>query len=379
MRLFDNLHIDFMGKRTTFYFVSSAILLLGLVGIIVKGVQFGIDFKGGSEVALQFDKPVEISNIRAEVDKLGLGNVEVKTFGGSTGILLRTEIQEIPKEVLPRVRARIETLIGNIYPGVQKKVTDSTVSSTTFSFPDAQTADVISNTLFKAGYMTSKAGAEATNTGVVVKHGISEVIKENLTQKFQDNPFKVLKEDKVGPKVGKELKRNAVLAVILSLVAILIYLGFRFKFEFAVGAVIALFHDVLLTLGIFALLYGVIPGLNLEFSITVVAAFLTLVGYSTNDTVIVFDRVREQMKIHKTLSIEENMNHAINKTMSRTIITVFTVIISIIVLLIFGGEVLRSFAFALFIGMITGTYSSVFVASAFVLEYAHRTGKKIQF
>ena len=379
MRLFDNLHIDFMGKRTTFYFVSSAILLLGLVGIIVKGVQFGIDFKGGSEVALQFDKPVEISNIRAEVDKLGLGNVEVKTFGGSTGILLRTEIQEIPKEVLPRVRARIETLIGNIYPGVQKKVTDSTVSSTTFSFPDAQTADVISNTLFKAGYMTSKAGAEATNTGVVVKHGISEVIKENLTQKFQDNPFKVLKEDKVGPKVGKELKRNAVLAVILSLVAILIYLGFRFKFEFAGGAVIALFHDVLLTLGIFALLYGVIPGLNLEFSITVVAAFLTLVGYSTNDTVIVFDRVREQMKIHKTLSIEENMNHAINKTMSRTIITVFTVIISIIVLLIFGGEVLRSFAFALFIGMITGTYSSVFVASAFVLEYAHRTGKKIQF
>ena len=379
MRLFDNLHIDFMGKRTTFYFVSSAILLLGLVGIIVKGVQFGIDFKGGSEVALQFDKPVEISNIRAEVDKLGLGNVEVKTFGGSTGILLRTEIQEIPKEVLPRVRARIETLIGNIYPGVQKKVTDSTVSSTTFSFPDAQTADVISNTLFKAGYMTSKAGAEATNTGVVVKHGISEVIKENLTQKFQDNPFKVLKEDKVGPKVGKELKRNAVLAVILSLVAILIYLGFRFKFEFAVGAVIALFHDVLLTLGIFALLYGVIQGLNLEFSITVVAAFLTLVGYSTNDTVIVFDRVREQMKIHKTLSIEENMNHAINKTMSRTIITVFTVIISIIVLLIFGGDVLRSFAFALFIGMITGTYSSVFVASAFVLEYAHRTGKKIQF
>ncbi len=379
MRLFDNLHIDFMGKRTTFYIVSSTILLIGLLGIIFKGVQFGIDFKGGSEVALQFDKPVEISTIRAEVDKLGLGNMEVKTYGGSTRILLRTELQEIPKNVLPQVKARIETLIGNIYPGVQKTITDTTSNSVTYSFTDPQTANVISNKLFEAGYQTSKATAEVNNASVIVRLGIADIIKENLSQKFADNPFKVLKEDRVGPKVGKELKRNSVIAVLLSLVAILIYLGFRFKFEFAVGAVIALFHDVLLTLGIFALLYGLIPGFNLEFSITVVAAFLTLIGYSTNDTVIVFDRVREQMKIHKTLSIEENMNHAINKTMSRTIITVFTVIISIIVLLIFGGEVLRSFAFALLIGMITGTYSSVFVASAFVLEYAHRTGKRIQF
>jgi len=379
MRLFDNLHIDFMGHRTMFYLISSAILLVGLLGIIIKGVQFGIDFKGGSEVALQFDKPVDIANIRAEVDKLGLGNMEVKTFGGSSGILLRTELQEIPKNILPHVRERIETLIGNIYPGVQKTVTNATIDSITYVFPDPQTANVISNKLFEAGYQTLKGSAEATNATVIVRLGIASLIKENLSQKFKDNPFTVLKEDKVGPKVGKELKQNSVLAVLLSLVAILIYLGFRFKFEFAVGAVIALFHDVLLTLGIFAILYGVIPGLNLEFSITVVAAFLTLIGYSTNDTVIVFDRVREQMKIHKTLSVEENMNHAINKTMSRTIITVFTVLISIIVLLIFGGEVLRSFAFALMIGMITGTYSSVFVASAFVLEYANRSGKKVGF
>jgi preprotein translocase subunit SecF len=379
MRLFDNLHIDFMGKRTTFYFISGTILLFGLLVIILKGVQFGIDFKGGSEIALQFDNPVEIATIRTEVDKLGLGNMEVKTFGGSTGILLRTELQEIPKGVLPHVKARIETLIGNIYPGVQKTTKDSSSTSITYVFQDPQTASVISNRLFAAGYQTVLGSAEATNTAVVVRLGIADVLKENLSQKFKDNPFTVLKEDKVGPKVGKELERNAVLAVLLSLIAILIYLGFRFKFAFALGAVIALFHDVLLTLGIFVALYGLIPGFNLEFSVTVVAAFLTLIGYSTNDTVIVFDRVREQMKLHKTLSIEENMNHAINITMSRTLITVFTVLLSIIVLLIFGGEVLRSFAFALFIGMITGTYSSIFVASAFVLEYAHRTKKTIQF
>jgi preprotein translocase subunit SecF len=379
MRLFDNLHIDFMKKRTTFYLVSSTILLLSLITIIIRGVEFGIDFKGGSEIALQFEKPVNIEKVRDEVDKLGLGNMEVKTFGGSTGILLRTELQELPKQVVPKVKEKIESVISNIYPGLDKKVIDTTSNSITYSFADPQTATVLSNKLFEAGFMTSKVSEEATNTGVIVRLNIASWVKENLSQKLTDNSFTVLKEDRVGPKVGKELKRDALISVILSLLVILIYLAFRFKFAFAVGAVIALFHDVLLTLGVFAALYGAIPGFNLEISVSVVAAFLTLIGYSINDTVIVFDRVREQMRLHKTLNIEENMNHAINRTMSRTLITVFTVMLTIIALLIFGGEVLRGFAFALFIGMITGTYSSVFIASAFVLEYSNRTGKKVQF
>lgn len=379
MRLFDNLNIDFMSKRSTFYFVSATILLLGFITIFIKGVEFGIDFKGGSEIALQFEKPVDIEKIRTEVDKLGIGNVEVKTFGGSTGILLRTELQELPKQVLPKVRSKIESIISNVYPGIEKIVIDSSSTSITYSFPDPSTANVLNNKLFLAGFNTAKVSEEVTNTAVSVRLGIADLIKDNLSEKFKDNSFSVLKEDRVGPKVGKELKRDAVLSVLLSLIVILIYLGFRFKFTFAFGAVIALFHDVLITLGVFTILYGVIPGFNLEISVSVVAAFLTLVGYSINDTVIVFDRVREQMKIHKTLSVEENMNHAINKTMSRTIITVFTVLLTIIALLIFGGEVLRGFAFALFIGMITGTYSSVFIASAFVLEYASRAHKKIEF
>ncbi len=379
MRLFENLNIDFMRKRSTFYFVSATILLLGFISIFVKGVEFGIDFKGGSEIALQFEKPVDIEKIRTEIDKLGIGNVEVKTFGGTTGILLRTELQELPKQVLPKVRSRIESVISNVYPGIMKRVIDSSSTSITYSFPDPATAEVLNNKLFHAGFNSAKVSEESNNTAVSVRLGIAELIKDNLSEKFKDNTFSVLKEDRVGPKVGKELKRDAVLSVLLSLVVILIYLGFRFKFTFAFGAVIALFHDVLITLGIFTILYGLIPGFNLEISVSVVAAFLTLVGYSINDTVIVFDRVREQMKIHKTLSVEENINHAINKTMSRTIITVFTVLLTIIALLIFGGEVLRGFAFALFIGMITGTYSSVFIASAFVLEYANRAHKKIEF
>ncbi|MCX6168755.1 MAG: protein translocase subunit SecF [Ignavibacteriales bacterium] len=379
MRLFENLHIDFMAKRTTFYLVSSAILLLGLLTIVFKGVEFGIDFKGGSEIALQFERPVDIEKMRNEVDKLGIGNLEVKTFGDATGVLLRTELQELPKNVLMRVRTSIESEMAKIYPGVEKKITDSTSTSITYSLPDPQTAIVLNNRLNLAGYQSALDSMEPTNTKLNVRLGISDLIKEKLSEVYADNHFKVEKEDRVGPKVGKELKRDAVLSVILSLLVILIYLGFRFKFAFAIGAVIALFHDVLLTLGVFAALYGVIPGFNLEISVSVVAAFLTLIGYSINDTVIVFDRVREQMKIHKTLSVEENMNYAINRTMSRTIITVLTTLLSITVLLIFGGEVLRGFAFALFIGMITGTYSSVFVASAFVLEYSKRTKTKVTF
>jgi len=379
MRLFENLNFDFMGKRTIFYIVSSILLLFGLLNILFRGLEFGIDFKGGTEIAIEFSKPIDIATVRSEVDKLGLGNVEVKTFGGSTGVLLRTEIQEIPEELLPTVRTKIESIIANTYPGIEKQLIDSSIVSLTYSFPDPQHANVISNRLYEAGFQTSKLSEEPTNTSIVVRLGISDWIKENLMEKFSDNPFNVLKEDRVGPKVGQELKTDAILAVMLSLVVILIYLGFRFKFTFAVGAVIALFHDILITLGLFATLYGIIPGFNLEITISVVAAFLTLVGYSINDTVIVFDRVREQLKLHKSLPLEENMNQAINKTMSRTIITGVSTLITIIVLLIFGGEVLKGFAFALFIGMIVGTYSSIFVASAFVLEVAKRTKRKLEF
>jgi preprotein translocase subunit SecF len=379
MRLFENINIDFMGKRTYFYFVSGFILLIGLLSILIKGLEFGIDFKGGSEVAIQFEKPVDISYLRNVVNKIGLGEVEVKTFGGTTGVLIRTTLQEIPKNVLPVVKSRIEKIINDNFPNIEKQELESTSNSITYSFSNDSTAEAVANKLFENGFTSTKTSEEISKTGIVVKLGIADWIKDNLSEKIKENKFNVLKEDKVGPKVGGELKRDAVIAIILSLIVIMIYLAFRFKFAFALGAVIALFHDVLITLGVFVVLYGVIPGFNLEISISVVAAFLTLVGYSINDTVIVFDRVREQIKIHKTIPLEENMNLAINKTLSRTLITVFTTLLTIIVLLIFGGDVLRGFAFALLIGMITGTYSSVFVASAFVLEYANRTNSKVTF
>ena len=379
MRVFHNLNVDFLGKRKFFYMFSLALFLIGLLSVLFKGLSFGIDFKGGSEIVLQFDKQIDIAEVRKDIENIGLGNVEVRTFGGETGALIRTELQQLPDNVYPTVVKSIEYEIKSIVPNVVYNVVEKTPTSITYSFPNPDTTNLISEKLFAAGFQSGKVSEEPDNTQIDVSVGISEWIKENLREKIKNNSFKVIKEDRVGPKVGDELKRDAVIAVFLSLLVILIYLGFRFKFVFAIGAVAALFHDVLITLGLYAALYGVIPGLNLDIDLSVVAAFLTLVGYSINDTVIVFDRVRENMKIHKTLPLMEVINKSINQTMSRTIITAFTTLITVFILMLLGGDVLRAFAFTLFFGIIIGTYSSIFVASAFVLEYAEKTKKKVQF
>lgn len=379
MRIFHNLNVDFLGKRKFFYFFSLALFLIGLLSVIFKGLSFGIDFKGGSEIVLQFEKQIDIAEVRKDIENIGLGNVEVRTFGGETGALIRTELQQLPDDVYPNVVKSIEDEIKNIVPNVAFNVVDKNATSITYSFPNHDTTNLVAEKLFAAGFQSGKVSEEPDNKQIDVSVGISEWIKENLREKIKDNPFKVVKEDRVGPKVGDELKRDAVIAVLLSLVVILIYLGFRFKFVFAIGAVAALFHDVLITLGLYSALYGVIPGLNLDIDLSVVAAFLTLVGYSINDTVIVFDRVRENMKVHKTMPLIEVINKSINQTMSRTIITAFTTLITVFILMLLGGDVLRAFAFTLFFGIIIGTYSSIFVASAFVLEYADRAKKKVQF
>ncbi len=379
MRVFHNLNIDFLSKRKFFYVFSLSLFLIGLLSVIFKGLSFGIDFKGGSEIVLQFEKQIDIAEVRKDIENIGLGNVEVRTFGGETGALIRTELQQLPDDVYPNVVKSIEDEINRIVPNVVYNVVEKTPTSITYSFPNPDTTNFVSEKLFAAGYQSGKVSEEPDNTQIDVSVGISEWIKENLRAKIKNNSFNVVKEDRVGPKVGDELKRDAVIAVLLSLVVILIYLGFRFKFIFAIGAVAALFHDVLITLGLYAALYGVIPGLNLDIDLSIVAAFLTLVGYSINDTVIVFDRVRENMKIHKSLPLIEVINKSINQTMSRTIITAFTTLITVFILMLLGGDVLRAFAFTLFFGIIIGTYSSIFVASALVLEYADRTKKKVQF
>ena len=379
MRIFENLNVDFLSRRKIAYILSGMIFLAGVFSIVARGLELGIDFKGGTEIVLQFEDPVDVATIRANLENIGLGELEVKTFGGESGIMIRIEDQIIPPSIYPRVVKNIENEIESEFPGLERTVIDSTTNSVTYEFTESATTDAVIDALFDAGFQSGRVSEEPDNIQMIVRVGISDWIKENLTEKIKDNHFTVLKEDIVGPKIGEELKRDAVLAIFFALIAILVYLGFRFKFIFAFGAVIALFHDVLITLGLYSILYGLIPGLNLDITITVVAAFLTLIGYSINDTVVNFDRIRENLKIHKTRPINQIINDSINQTMSRTILTSGTTLLAVLVLMLFGGEVLKSFAFTLIVGIIIGTYSSIFVASALVYEYAVKYKKKLEF
>ncbi|MBI5404572.1 MAG: protein translocase subunit SecF [Ignavibacteriae bacterium] len=208
--------------------------------------------------------------------------------------------------------------------------------------------------------------------GQTVSDKIQSAIQKGLT----GNNFKVMRIDKVGPKIGKELTENALKAVLFSLLGILIYLSFRFQFVYSFGAVTGLFHDVLITVSAVAIFDALLPNLQLELNQTMLAAFLTLIGFSVNDTVIVFDRIRENIRLFKNEDIEQVMNKSINATLSRTIITSGTVFLTVLVLFIFGGEVLRGFAFTFGIGIITGTYSSVFVSSSIVVDWKHHVLNK---
>ncbi len=296
MRFFPRTNIDFIGKRHIWYTVSASLILLGLITMAIRGLNYGIDFVGGTELTLEFNPVVHIGQVRSALDKIGHGDAEIKTFGAANQLLIRV-----------------------------------------------------------------KASEQGANT--------SDQIMSQLKSTFPSTQIQLLQENKIGPQIGQELRRDAVMAIFYSLIAILIYVSLRFQFIYAVGAVIALFHDVLITLGAVAIFGWLLPWLNLEINQTMVAAFLTLVAYSMNDTVVIFDRIRENSKIYKGENMIRVMNRSINDTLSRTIITSGTAFAVLLALLIFGGEVTRGFAFAMLIGVITGTYSSIYVASAIVVDY----------
>ncbi len=302
MRAFKKTNIDFMALRGKMYFLSSTIIVLGMISLFVKGVNYGIDFRGGTELVLNFKSTPDYGRLRTTLTNAGLPDCEIKSFGNEQTILIRTTKQE-----------------------------------------------------------------EGT--------AVADRIKESIQKNMSEYSFTVGMESKIGPKIGKELRRDAVYSIIATLAVILAYIAIRYKFIYGVGAVLSLYHDVLLTLGIISILDGVIPSLNLEITQEIIAAFLTLVGLSVNDTVVVFDRIRENSKIYRSLSLIDVMNKSLNDTLSRTIITSGTIFGTLVVLLLVGGEVTRGFAFTLTIGILTGTYSSIYIASAIVLDYSLRRKK----
>lgn len=203
----------------------------------------------------------------------------------------------------------------------------------------------------------------------VSSESTQNLVRATLEQNFPDNRFEVRSVDRVGPRIGAELRSAAILSVLVTLALVLIYLSWRFEFKFGVGAVAALFHDVIITLGIFSLL-------NLEISLAIVGAFLTIVGYSLNDTIVVFDRIRENLKKHTAKPLEAVINLSINDTLSRTVITSGTTFLVVLILYIFGGQVIHDFALALLLGVVIGTYSSMYIAAPILLEWRKKEALK---
>jgi preprotein translocase subunit SecF len=308
MHLFKSTNIDFIGKRRFWYVVSTVITVAGIVFALIRGVEYGIDFAGGTEAQMKFEKVVEIESVRSALDKAGFRGAEVKHYGADeSGVLVR-----VPE------------------------------------------------------------GAEGeANAGTKV----TQRIQEALASGIQGNKAELLQEQHIGPKIGAELQQKAILAVLFTCIAILIYIAFRFRFVYGLGAIIALIHDVLVAFAFAVIFNGIAPWLNLEMNSNLLAAFLTIVGFSVNDTVIIFDRIREDSKKYKGNDLKTIMNRAINETLPRTIITSGLVLLTLLVLFIWGGEVLRGFAFTMLVGVLTGVYSSVFVASAISYDWIHRKAK----
>jgi len=304
MRLFENPSFQFVKNRRIAFVVSGVLIMVSLIAMVTKGLQYGIDFRGGVEYVIEFENPVEVTEVRSSLSEPLGSPPEVKKFGTGNDLLIRA--QQLDMEITQ----------------------------------------------------------------------LQNMIMDNLDQLYPGNQATVIKSDIVGPRFAEDLKSGAIQSIIWALVIIFIYILIRFKnWTYSAGAVAALFHDVLIVLGVFTLMSDIFP-FNMQIDQAIIAAFLTIVGYSLNDTVVVFDRIRENSLLFKTMDTDSMINKSLNDTLSRTVITSITTLFVVTVLFIFGGEVLKGFSFALVLGVILGTYSSLFVASALVVELHKVTTSK---
>ena len=278
-----NKNINFVSIFKKANIASITVFILSIIFIFFKGLNYGIDFKGGTLIELRTETSIEASLIRDSLKSMNLGDVNVKRFGKDGDYLIKVEQKQVNN--------------GNLIPKIKESLTN------------------------------------------------------NLNAKVD---FR--RVENVGPKVSSELLESSIIAISLALVAMLFYIWVRFEWQFSVGSIVALFHDVVITLGIFSVL-------SLEINLSIIAAVLTIVGYSMNDTVVIYDRIRENLSKYTKISISDVSNLSINETLSRTIITSVTTLLALFSIYILGGEILRGFSFAMILGVIIGTYSSIFVAS----------------
>ena len=374
MEFFRDTNIDFMKYRKYFVIVSLVLLTISVLAVFVAGkLNLGVDFAGGTQVTVKFRQPQEMNDLRAMTAAAGIEDAQIQSFGdvGDNEALIRTSLVPGQEEgsqqmVLDALNQRFNTGATTAFD-LNQQGSDALAALLFDRDPDQvrsqdeevahnhydQVADAVFDLRRQEGLLDSWDGVAALPL-------VSEETMSVLQQDTHLGEFAILGVESVGPQIGSELRRKGILAVVSSLLGMLIYIWFRFELRYGVGALVAVTHDVMIVLGLF-----VIAGF--EFNLTTIAGFLTLVGYSVNDSVVVFDRVRENLRRSRREPLVDVMNKSLNQTLSRTVLTSGTTLMVVGSLFFLGGDVLRGFAFILTIGVVVGTYSSIYVASPFAL------------
>lgn len=373
MELFKNTNFDFLGWKWPFIGASLVLTAAGFISLAMKGGPlYGIDFTGGTNFWLRFSTEPPVDQIRSALTGKIAGEVSIQQITGKPEVLVGTEIRD--EKALNANRQIIEETLRATFGGGGGKLDLNNASSD-------QIASRLRDPLLQAGVAMSEQDLQdmvkaiqdfrtAPAQGGILKSfsqlsgvkGVTPQVIQVMEKSFTLGPFTILSTEVVGPKIGAELRRKAVLTVLYALAAMLVYIAFRFEWIYGVAAVVAVFHDTLITIGLFSIF-------NKPISLTVVAALLTLVGYSMNDTIVVFDRIRENLKLNRREKFEALVNQSVNQTLSRTVLTSGLTLLTALSLWLFGGEVLNGFSFALVVGIIVGTYSSIFVASPILIGW----------
>jgi preprotein translocase subunit SecF len=388
MEFFHDVNIDWMGKAKYFVALSLSLLAIGFISWYRHGgLYYGIDFRGGTLVYVRFASQPPIEQVRKGLASEGLGNSVIQQISdlsdpnSKNDVVIGLEEKGGTEQELDAGRAAILSALHKTFGGGTGSQRD---------FNAVTPSDL-------AGYLTQKdplglgvnAGdqyralaarlthfRDADHNGIITDfnqlaqvQGVTPAVLASLRDGFYSGQFSIRDVEIVGPKVGTQLRRQAILATLYALAGMLIYIAFRFEWVYGAAAVIAVFHDVLITLGFFSLFHY-------EISLTVIAALLTLVGYSMNDTIVIFDRVRENLRLMRREPLAEIINRSINQTLSRTILTSGLTFLTVLILFLLGGQVLRSFAFAMVVGVMVGTYSSFGIAAPIVVVWNKFRGDK---
>jgi preprotein translocase subunit SecF len=380
VEFFRNPNIDFLGKKWYLLALSLVFSVAGVLSMLFwHGIPLGVDFRGGTLVYIKFSHAPDDNAIRAAMDRAGLHNARIQRYGAAPNneVLIALEEKETNEQALDRGKTQIINALESNAP--QGKLDLNNTSSLTLTNyllqKDPLRAGTDANQRYAAQAQAIVAYRDKTRGGVLnsfdeLKGVADPAVVATLRDGFYLSDFGVRNVEIVGPQVGKQLQTQAKLAVLYSLAGMLVYLGFRFEWIYGVAAVVTVFHDTLITVGAFSLA-------NKEISLTVIAAILTLIGYSNNDTIVIFDRIRENLKLMRREKLADVVNKSINQTLSRTILTAGLTFLTVLALYLFGGEVLHGFSFALVIGILIGTYSSIAIAAPILVAYQDwRTKRK---